>query len=336
MAEKYDMGTPIGGERKMRRLRSPLQEMDGLAGELDFEEEEQAAPATPAAAHQATAVTLEGIAALLDSRLKPVVHALAEVQQDVVRIDTNVENVSMSVQTVSDDLSDLARRVGLMEVGSPPVNQDIWKKIQKLEDMISKAKSEETPNLTAVIGGLSDAGGYPEAETWVNNTLWSGWASLPTKMYFKGEQFDNMVFAEFASAEDRDKAVETIRKERATVGSKAVWANVDQPADVRAVESFLFGFKKQLTEWGYAKKQVWVDTDNSTVTVDGIKVVQGSVAAGKFDAQWCDPAWANWELLQEAAELKALLSKTQERLAKGGDKGKGKGKRKGKAPVAEY
>ena len=261
---------------------------------------------------------------------------LSEVQQDVVRIDTNVENVSMRVQTVSDDLSDLTRRVGLMELGSPPVDKDIWIKIHRLEDMISKAKKEETPNLTAVIGGLSDTGGFPEAEAWVNNTLWSGWASLPTKMYFKGEHFDDVVFADFASAEERDKAIEIIKKERATVGNKSVWANIDQPVDVRAVESFLFGFKKQLTEWGYAKKQVWVDTEKSTVTVDGTEVVHGSVVGGQFGAQWCDPAWANWELLQEAAELKALISKTQERLAKGGDKGKGKGKSKGKAPVAEH
>ena len=30
MAEVYDVGTPVRGERKYRRMRSPLQEMDGM------------------------------------------------------------------------------------------------------------------------------------------------------------------------------------------------------------------------------------------------------------------------------------------------------------------
>ena len=138
-----------------------MHEMDDVSQQLfkddGLEEKQVPVPTTPS---RAQPVTLEGIAALLDNRLKPVVHALAEVQQDVVRIDTNVENVSTRVQTVSDDLSDLTRRVGLMELGSPPVDKDIWNKIHRLEDMISKAKKEETPNLTAVIGGLSDTGGF--------------------------------------------------------------------------------------------------------------------------------------------------------------------------------
>ena len=51
MAEKYDVGTPIGGERKSRRLHSPLQEMDGVDRQLSFEEEEEPVPATPVGAH---------------------------------------------------------------------------------------------------------------------------------------------------------------------------------------------------------------------------------------------------------------------------------------------
>ena len=31
-AQTYDVGTPLGGERKYRRVRSPLQEMDGVDG----------------------------------------------------------------------------------------------------------------------------------------------------------------------------------------------------------------------------------------------------------------------------------------------------------------
>ena len=69
MAEKYDMGTPLGGEKDLtqslrgvrQRLFSPGQQMD------DADAHDAAAPVTPPAAQPS--VTLEAIAALLDSKL---------------------------------------------------------------------------------------------------------------------------------------------------------------------------------------------------------------------------------------------------------------------------
>ena len=68
---------------------------------------------------------------------------------------------------------------------SPEVNQDIWKKIQDMERLVAKAKTEDNSDLTAVIGGLSGSGEQYDAEKWVTDTLWHGWASMPTKMYFR-------------------------------------------------------------------------------------------------------------------------------------------------------
>ena len=127
---------------------------------------------------------------------------------------------------------------------------------------------------------------------------------------------------------DRDEEINVIKEAQATVGGKQVWAKPDQPFDVRAVESFLFGMKKQLMEGGYSNQQLWVDTSDAAVSVDGAKVMHGNVSAGKFGIQWCNLEWAAWKLLQEAAELKELISKTQVKLDKGGGKGKGKGKKK--------
>ena len=76
MADRFDVGTPLGGERKYRRVCSPLHEMDDVSQQLfkddDLEEKQVPVPTTPS---RAQPVTLEGIAALLDNRLKPVVHA---------------------------------------------------------------------------------------------------------------------------------------------------------------------------------------------------------------------------------------------------------------------
>ena len=96
------------------------------------------------------------------------------------------------------------------------------------------------------------------------------------------DEFDNIIFAEFASMPDRDKAINVINGAHATVGGKQVWAKPDQPFDNRAVESFLFGTKKQLMEWGYSKQQVWVDTSDASVSVDGAKVMRGNVSAGNL------------------------------------------------------
>ena len=82
MAEKYDMGTPIGAERKSRRLHSPLQEMDDVVPQkIDFEVEE---PVTPTEAHREPAqpLTLAAIANLLDKtldqKLGPIAHKMNE------------------------------------------------------------------------------------------------------------------------------------------------------------------------------------------------------------------------------------------------------------------
>ena len=82
MAAKYDVGTPVGGERKMRRIGSPLQERDGIVGVLDFEDEP--APRTPP---QAQPVTMEGIAALLSTTLDA---KLASLTQKVSQLGVDV------------------------------------------------------------------------------------------------------------------------------------------------------------------------------------------------------------------------------------------------------
>ena len=68
MAAKYDLGTPLGGERRVRRIGSPLQEMDEmpdalLPKEIDFDEigHERDTQASP------PGVTIDAIAVLLKS-----------------------------------------------------------------------------------------------------------------------------------------------------------------------------------------------------------------------------------------------------------------------------
>ena len=73
MADKYDMGTPLHGERKFRRIRSPLNEMDDVVADLFWDNEP--VPQTPEDAHtmhvgasSSNNGLLSQISALLDAK----------------------------------------------------------------------------------------------------------------------------------------------------------------------------------------------------------------------------------------------------------------------------
>ena len=87
MEGKYDLGTPIGGERKMRRVHSPLHEMDGIVGALVFEDEgvEASVPATP---KEDEPVTMAAIAQLLNSALD---QKLTAVTQKMERVQSELK-----------------------------------------------------------------------------------------------------------------------------------------------------------------------------------------------------------------------------------------------------
>ena len=83
MAAVYDVGTPIGGERKFRRMRSPLQEMDSVVGELDFAGDAHQVPATPG---DAQPVTMAAMRQLFDEKLKPVTDTMEELRDEVTEL----------------------------------------------------------------------------------------------------------------------------------------------------------------------------------------------------------------------------------------------------------
>ena len=94
--EKYDLGTPLGGERKTRRRHSPLQEMDVTGVWKDDEN-----PATPAEAIarnllpdlalENQQLTLASIGALLDQKLAPVCSAVSETKKAIDKLRAEVE-----------------------------------------------------------------------------------------------------------------------------------------------------------------------------------------------------------------------------------------------------
>ena len=91
--------------------------------------------------------------------------------------------------------------------------------------------------------------------------------------------------------------------------------------------SFLLGFKRQLVDWGFNKRDIQVDLENhpGTVQVGGPTVMSACIRAGSLVVSWSHPTWGAWSDLVSSLEYKTLVNKAEEKLRKGGNRGKGKG-----------
>ena len=92
----------------------------------------------------------------------------------------------------------------------------------------------------------------------------------------------------------------------------------DLPIEKRTPRSFLFGFKRLLTEWKFLTPSVYVE---------GKPVVQATVKDGALILDWADDKWAQLKELQEDPKFIELQLIAQNRLSKaaqGRSKGKGK------------
>ena len=112
------------------------------------------------------------------------------------------------------------------------------------------------------------------------------------------------------------------------MGDKETWANTDLPNEIRAPETYLFGFKNQLVEWGFARGSVRVEVDGPSkeLKVEGKIIVTVKCEGGAILCDWAE-TWKMWEDLHKSPELKTLTEKCTNILCGGG---KGKGTSKGK------
>ena len=88
---------------------------------------------------------------------------------------------------------------------------------------------------------------------------------MPIEVFVSNEKgdFSGVFFASFASAPDRIKALSAVKSKLVQLGGKVIWANTDLPKENRTVESFLFGLKKQLVEWGFTRASVRAEVDDA-------------------------------------------------------------------------
>ena len=313
------MGTPVGGERAYhrfvrQRLVSPDGARDKPDGDLGSPQTPVAAfaqvppllgspePQTPP---HASPVTLESIASLLDKKfdekLAPLTNQVQAMQENVGKLEGAVGSIQEEVKVLKVEVNErvdmtelrVAKLEELFKSHSGSSSEPIRGQIQKLEEQIAALKlgpqrPVSTPPhdhtdviVTAVIGGLKALSSVDEARSWISNQLWYAYGPQPEKAYCKGD-FTGVAFAKFQNQFDRDEAVKLLKQAKPQESDNAGWAKEDQPINTRTCTSLLFGLRWLLTseEWGYDKKDYFIDTENLTFKVggkDGMAVLQASV-----------------------------------------------------------
>ena len=342
MTEKYDMGTPLGGERKARRLHSPLDEMDDMV------------PTTPVAAYAqvpplpgpnvgAEPLTLAAIAGLLDQKPGPITNSIREMQFDIERVESNVTNVSneltelrTSSVAIETRLDNSEARIAKLEElmksgGSSQESSQLWEEVQAFKDHFSKAEHAHTRKqgqvdieVTAVIGGLGALTGIDQARQWVSDQMWALYGPQPSEVYCKGD-FYGMVFAKFANKDSRDSAVKLLRQARSSEGGNQVWAKPDRLLAERTLRSIAFGTKHAMTEWGWPETALWADictdTCTGTVSLAGETVLTAAVEGDKVRVQYSE-GWEKYFDDQHYPQVKELGDKFKKGSGKGKDKGR--------------
>ena len=271
---------------------------------------------------------------MLQHQLSPINAAIGNLQADFKRLHLSVDDRLNAIEARVD--TTLVRVEKLEAVlsggGGVGVSQEVQDKLDAMQKQIAELQqvpggSMSGPQITstAVFGGLVGFGSKLEADEWLEDKLRSLLCPQAVETYIKGNDFNGLLFVKFADKRSRDIAVAKFRGAYLQRSGKAVWAKADLPIQQRVPESYLFGLKRVLVEWGFNRGVVRVDTTAGSLTVAGEQVVASMVVGGRLQNSWCG-AWADWAELHQATEVVELGRRAAEalgRAAAGGGGGKG-------------
>ena len=356
-------GTPLGGERQYgRQQRSPeiTQEVKKLRGG-EFPpaprmpcktaasttaggDQVDSAPFTPPGTPPRTppGVTptshqdlLGGISALLDrkfdERLIPIVEQVGKLESEVAKLSITVAD---DKKHTDDKLDTIQSRLQVLESSSSSSmqmhydpNSELQNKVQELEKavrIIKEPSSEDSRMVTALVGGLKELGNVDDAFKFVSEALWSTWAPHPQDHYTKGE-FQGILFLKFPSREDRDVAIESIKKANITHSGNKIWAKPDLALSVRMKQGFLCKMKNMMVGWGYDPKSLWVNVDEGSLQVGFDTVLTSKVEGTNFNVDFTSGDWRT-EIMCEEFEKAREESEAELKKRQQPTKGLGKGK----------
>ena len=307
-------------------------EFDDLPKEEDIHNPN--APVTVATMHQ-----------IFRQYMLPVMRANKSMSTDFqafkTTMEAEVEEINIRTTNLEDDIEATREEIASTHV-------ELRQEIAELREALQQVQTSTTPRsttstaratgtATVVLGGLPHES-LEEAETWINKAL-EDVHLPPNKIYKKGtpdEGFKGLIFVEFdtpGAAQQAQVHLQELSSKslKPRVGSSRVWCNLDSPIEVRVVASLLLGLRYVLTQWGFEKRYLKVDTEAGIIKAGGKPIMRATVEADILNIIWLDPDWEKWSELQSAPEWAEVEKKARERLSQSrarASKGAGKGKDK--------
>ena len=351
MAENKKARTRYGTESPFTPL---LQEEKDKEYERMADEEEELVPTcpppmdSPSAKVPTEAVTMDGIATLLQQQLGPITANINALNAGVQMLDAKYGDLRSAVEN---RLKDMEARMDVTQAQVAKMDellQHLHEENSKVEGLIKSQvesalrdmkpgmktqdpnKNVDKRSLTAVIGNLEGLSSLAQAQTWLKDKLSVLHGPSPIQVYGKGV-YQGMVFAEFKDQFDRDLAVTLLKTAGLQQNGKPVWACQDRDPVERAARNFCFGLKKVFKEeWNIPYNVRISDEKPYTMSVGSELALTAHVSSDEVVHEW-HGEWANWDELHGSSEVKSLLEKSQALIArtKEGMKGSSKSGPKG-------
>ena len=136
----------------------------------------------------------------------------------------------------------------------------------------------------------------------------------------------------------RDKRKTIVNKFRQAApynDTRKIWITNDKPVTERVPSSILFGIKKELVEWGFAKGSLWVDEQEKSISWNGDLIMSVDCSNHELKIAYGD----SWKEFLSSGSIDDMIQKGNHKLQRSNSaqsKGKGLGKGKGKLPHDMY
>ena len=318
-----DPGTPLGGERTVkRRIFSP--ESNGASASDNTME-----PQTPEVLRNQEFDIVNALSSLLDEKLKPLsegnVQLRTEMQQCVQTTQAKIDDIRNELQGNTDTLdvrlASVEKSIDFLQTQAGTEHNTEGATIAQLQQQIQALQQAHVGTvqgltdmtITAVIGGFKQIESFGEAKKMLADKLGDLYLEAPHDIYCKGD-FTGLLFAKFGKQAQRDSAVAKFQSEQWRVHGEQIWAKPETPLEVRAMNGSLFAAKRMLVTWGWPKWALWVDPNTGTMTCGDDKVMHVSVSGSKLEITY-QPGWKE-EI--ECPEWTQVVQHQEMRLAKGG------------------
>ena len=300
----------------------------------------------PGMSPDSSAVTMAGIAQLLQQQLEPITANIGSLQTTREHLTSKYgelkDVVEARLQRMESRMDMSETRVNKLE----EVGQQLQAQISKIKDFVrdevgtvllekkvgvlADKNVADKRSVTAVIGNLEGLKSLGEAQAWLKNKLAVLDSPSPTQVYAKG-MYKGMVFAEFKDTFERDMAVTLLRTAGLKNDGKQVWASQDRDPVDRAARNFCYGLKRLFKEhWEVPYNVNISEVAPYTLTVGGELALTAHVSKHAIDYEWHGD-WLTWKELHDSQGVKDLLQKFEELIMRTskGSKGSVKGTSKG-------